>query len=199
MGAAAIAASGAATRESLQSAVTRGHLEESLGNAVLLGSAKEFVDILKAYAGHLAKTAGFGDGRFVGRRLSLRVDVDVRPSLVSSIQSKVVGDFYIRHYPGYCGGNCVPRHLFVSHPSFRPGYFALIFPHRGYCRVRALCDKLLLASDPRSKSNGDGSGRTVESCKTGEIMGLRLGDGHSVLGLSKIDLLQDVRMALGSG
>lgn len=64
-GAAAIAASGAATRESLQSAVTRGHLEESLGNAVLLGSSKEFVDILKAYAGHLAKTAGFGDGRFV--------------------------------------------------------------------------------------------------------------------------------------
>lgn len=70
--AAAIAASGAATRESLQSAVTRGHLEESLGNAVLLGSAKEFFDILKAYAGHLAKTAGFGDGRFVGHRPSLR-------------------------------------------------------------------------------------------------------------------------------
>ena len=66
--AAAIAASGGVRRESLQSAVTRGHLEESLSNTVLFGSSQEFVDVLRAYAGHLAKSAGFGDGRFVALR-----------------------------------------------------------------------------------------------------------------------------------
>lgn len=55
---------GGGATESLQSAVTRGHLEDALSTAVLLGSAEEFVDVLKAYAGHLAKNAGFGDGRF---------------------------------------------------------------------------------------------------------------------------------------
>ncbi|CAM9855555.1 unnamed protein product, partial [Scytosiphon promiscuus] len=54
---------GGAARESLQSAVTRGHLEDSLSTAVLLGSAEEFQDVLRAYAGHLAKSAGFGHGR----------------------------------------------------------------------------------------------------------------------------------------
>ena len=63
-GTAAAMASGAA-RESLQSAVTRAHLEDSLSTAVLLGSADEFEDVLRAYAGHLAKSAGFGHGRFV--------------------------------------------------------------------------------------------------------------------------------------
>lgn len=87
--------------------------------------------------------------------------------------------------------------IFVTHPLLRPDYFGLVwfgFPcRREYCRVRALCDKLLLASGPSSKRGGDSYGRTVESDKTGGIMGLRLGDGHCVLGLSKIDLLQDVR------
>ncbi|CAN0141441.1 unnamed protein product [Ectocarpus fasciculatus] len=61
--AAAMAGAGAPARESLQSAVTRGHLEESLSAAVLLGSAEEFEDVLRAYAGHLAKSAGYGEGR----------------------------------------------------------------------------------------------------------------------------------------
>lgn len=59
----AAAMAGGAARESLQSAVTRGHLEDSLSTAVLLGSADEFLDVLRAYAGHLAKSAGFGHGR----------------------------------------------------------------------------------------------------------------------------------------
>ena len=62
---AAGAIAGGGTRESLQSAVTRGHLEDSLSTAVLLGSADEFLDVLRAYAGHLAKSAGFGHGRCV--------------------------------------------------------------------------------------------------------------------------------------
>lgn len=61
--AATAAMAGGAARESLQSAVTRGHLEDSLSTAVLLGSADEFLDVLKAYAGHLAKSAAFGHGR----------------------------------------------------------------------------------------------------------------------------------------
>lgn len=65
-GSAVAAAGRGAKRESLQSAVTRSHLEDSLGAAVLLGSAEEFMDVLKAYAGHLAKNAAFGDGRLVG-------------------------------------------------------------------------------------------------------------------------------------
>lgn len=37
-----------------------------MATAVLLGSgSEEFVDVLRSYAGHLAKNAGFGDGRFV--------------------------------------------------------------------------------------------------------------------------------------
>jgi len=59
------ALAGGAARESLQSAVTRGHLEDSLSTAVLLGSTDEFLDVLRAYAGHLAKSAGFGHGRCV--------------------------------------------------------------------------------------------------------------------------------------
>lgn len=60
----AVAMAGAPARESLQSAVTRGHLEESLSTAVLLGNAEEFEDVLRAYAGHLAKSAGYGEGRY---------------------------------------------------------------------------------------------------------------------------------------
>ena len=33
----------------------------------------------------------------------------------------------------------------------------------------------------------------IEANRRGEILGLRLGNGPSVLGLSKIDLLKDVR------
>lgn len=50
-------------RESLRAAITRGHLEDSLATAALLGSPEEFEDILRAYTGHLAKNASSGDGR----------------------------------------------------------------------------------------------------------------------------------------
>lgn len=50
-------------RDSLRTAVTRGHLEDSLGTAVLLGSPVEFEDVLKAYVGFLAKNAASSDGR----------------------------------------------------------------------------------------------------------------------------------------
>eukprot|EP00903_Cladosiphon_okamuranus_P014287 g13270.t1 len=123
-GAAVIASVGA--RESLQSAVTRGHLEDSLSTSVLLGSADEFQDVLRAYAGHLAKSAGFGHGR-----------------------------------------------------------------------IRALCDKLLLASNVAvSKAPAD---RGLQAGGKGQLLGFRLCDGPSVLGLDKLHLLREVVLPALSG
>lgn len=58
------AAAEAGRRESLRLAVTRGHLEDSLATAALLGSRDEFACVLKSYAGHLAKNASLGDARY---------------------------------------------------------------------------------------------------------------------------------------
>eukprot|EP00752_Nemacystus_decipiens_P011990 g10630.t1 len=134
---AAAMASGAA-RESLQSAVTRAHLEDSLSTAVLLGSADEFLDVLRAYAGHLAKSAGFGHGR-----------------------------------------------------------------------IRALCDKLLLASNSAAGTGASGGSAGssskapaelgVQGGGTGQLPGLRLCDGPSVLGLDKLHLLREVVLPALSG
>lgn len=57
------AGGGEGGQESLRAAVTRGHLEDSLSTAVLLGSRDEFVDVLRSYAGHLTKNAALGHGR----------------------------------------------------------------------------------------------------------------------------------------
>lgn len=63
--AAAVAAAAAAgRRESLRLGVTRSHLEDSLATAALLGSPDEFADVLKSYAGHLAKNASLSDERY---------------------------------------------------------------------------------------------------------------------------------------
>ncbi len=85
-GAGAGALAGGAARESLQSAVTRGHLEDSLSTAVLLGSADEFLDVLRAYAGHLAKSksAGFGHGRYGSAFLIHLVSRTSKPRCVLS-------------------------------------------------------------------------------------------------------------------
>ncbi|CAB1115812.1 unnamed protein product [Ectocarpus sp. CCAP 1310/34] len=132
----AAAMAGAPARESLQSAVTRGHLEESLSTAVLLGNAEEFEDVLRAYAGHLAKSAGYGEGR-----------------------------------------------------------------------VRTLCDKLMLASIGVGKGaniGGDGGSGAMMPPPgggggTGELPGLRLCNGPSILGLDKLHLLSKVVLPALSG
>lgn len=65
-------------------------------------------------------------------------------------------------------------------------------------RIRALCDKLLLGS---GTLKGDGSGVAGHEIKTtqpkatggGDIIGLDLGRGPSILGIDKLNLLKEVR------
>lgn len=84
---------------------------------------------------------------------------------------------------------------------------AFFFPHPLLkCRIRALCDKLLLASEALGTGTGTGtgdgkiSGEIVSAAGAGadgkgEILGLRLGDAPSVLGLNKLHLLKEVTRA----
>ncbi|CAM9266005.1 unnamed protein product [Choristocarpus tenellus] len=74
----------------LQVSVTRTHLEDSMACALMLGSSEEFVDILQAYAGCLAKTCvGANDARV--RALCDKLLVGCRPEGDQSVLAVTVG------------------------------------------------------------------------------------------------------------
>lgn len=92
------------------------------------------------------------------------------------------------------------EHIFGGSKIARLLWFRLLLS-----RIRALCDKLLLGSGllgvSGAVSRAAGGEKAVSRAEdrglnSGGVLGLRLGEGPSVLGLDKLHLLKEVRRAV---